>query len=766
MNYQELTIDFVGKSASGDGYNVKVESSLGYSAEQEIVIPEAAFDNAGTLEGLVRGETRKAEIDTDINVLEPEAYGEQLFEALFTGDVRRVYDKASGSVTDAQDSGLRIKLQFSLAENDDAKLAEIPWELMRDSAEMQYLSLNRRTPIVRYVNAQQRLNLEPLAGALRVLVVMASPRGEAQLDLAAEKARIQEGWAADQDVEVTFLEHATRQALQEIIPGYHVMHFMGHGVHSDGGGGAIVLEDEDGNADPLDADRLGQWVKGESLRLVVLNACETAKSSEGKPFASVAPRLVMAGIPAVIAMQFPISDDAAIDFSKMFYKRLVMGDPVDEATARGRGAISAGHGGEMEWGTPVLFMRAPNGQLFSNNHSQEVMQSTISGVTPVSLPEPEQTVSGGVGPVGSTAAPASTAATTRKKKSPVGLIAGGVVLALLVAVVVWIMTFEEASFEFAGADADVVTSVNTDARLMLVPTNESFSASEFRNYQVEVDGDYSLTFYETESLIDGWRITVSSPIEGRFEVKARVISEFDLSGLDEQAAQSLREKTPWIRTTVQFGVLGEVLDALGALQQQVADPSVSTEALYTDIYDFPYVDQLGSYRDDYENLLQSMGALYQAKIEADAAFDNRMVLVDNKIQRYADWLAQLESVRGIAAEQGGEGAEQLARLQQLQSVPRLNSIALCHNSDNFCAGETIFSGRGIYPAIKFPPAFRNSTLVFESYQGESLAATFDFQITNNGSQIRYFPNPGTGDFMVAVFNEADDMIWAQDITVR
>lgn len=759
MNYQELTIDFIGRTADGKGYNVKVDSSLGYSAEEEIVIPATAFDSAPGLEGLVRGEVRKAEIDGDITVLEPEAYGEQLFEALFTGDVRRVYDKASGSVTDAQDSGLRIKLQFSLIESDDAKLAEIPWELMRDSAEMQYLSLNRRTPIVRYVNAQQRLNLEPLHGPLRVLVVMASPKGEAQLDLDAEKARIEEGWAADPDVEVTFLENATRRSLQETIPGYHVMHFMGHGVHSEGGGGSIVLEDEEGNADPLNADRLGQWVKGESLRLVVLNACETAKSSEGKPFASVAPRLVMAGIPAVIAMQFPISDDAAIDFSKMFYKRLVLGDPVDEATARGRGAISAGDGGDMEWGTPVLFMRAPNGQLFSHDHSQQVTQSTISGVTPVSLPTPEQTVSG----VNAAAIPTPAAVPVVKKSPPFGLIAGGVVLALVAAVVVWVASLTDAAFAFE--EGDVVASIGSTAQLMLVPTDESFSPSDFRNYVVDVDGDYSLQFDPIESMTSGWRISAYSSLDGLYEVKARVIPAYELDGLGEQAAADVRNQFPWISKTVEIVIPPEALEVLGRLQQQVGDPSVSTEGLYTDLYDYGYSTQLGSRAGEYQDLLMSMSGLYGSKTNADDTYGNRTMLADNKRSADLEYLSKLVQVRGFPASNTGEGAQQLARVDRIQSLPRLESVALC-GSAGFCSGETTFTRSGIYPAIKFPSEFRNQTLTFEVYSGSERIAAHDFLIENNGQQYGYFNSPGRGDYLVRLFNATDDMLWEQKITVR
>ncbi len=755
MNYQELTIDFVGKTADGEGYNVKVDSSLGYSAEQEIIIPEGAFDNASQLDGMVRGETRKAQIDGDITMLEPDAYGEQLFEALFTGDVRRVYDKSSGSVTDSEGSGLRIKLQFSLADG-DAKLAEIPWELMRDAAEMQYLSLNRRTPIVRYVNAQQRLNLEPLHGPLRVLVVMASPSSEAQLDLDREKALIEKSWAADPNVEVTFLQHATKRQLQETIPGYHVMHYMGHGVHSDGGGGSIVLEDDDGNADLLDADRLGQWVKGESLRLVVLNACETAKSSEGKPFASVAPRLVMAGVPAVIAMQFPISDDAAIDFSTMFYNRLVLGDPVDEATARGRGAISAGAGGDMEWGTPVLFMRAPNGQLFSNNTSGEMLQSTVSGVTPVSVPPPDLTVSGvsGVSPV--QAAPP-------KKGTPYGLIAGGVVLALVAAVLIWIITLPEHSFEFA--QKDVVTSINQPAQLMLTPMDESFSASDFRDYVVDVEGDYALQFDPIESMTDGWRISPYASVEGRYEVKARVVSTFELDGLSEAEQLDVRNKTPWIRTTVQVEIRAEALEVLNGLQQQLSDRSVLTEDLYRDIYDYGYADQLGSKAGDYQDLLMSMSGLYEAKTNADDAAANRLLSIDYKAQAYSSYLDKLAAVRGLEASESGEGSLQRSRLQRLQTMPRLESVALC-TSGNFCSGQSTFTRSGIYPAIVFPPAYRGQTLTFEIYSDADRVASHDFVIENNSQQYGYFRSPGRGNYQVVLFNSSDDMLWQQAITIQ
>jgi CHAT domain-containing protein len=68
-----------------------------------------------------------------------------------------------------------------------------------------------------------------------------------------------------------------------------------------------------------------------SLRLVVLNACEGARISPEDPFSGVAQTLVRESIPAVIAMQFEITDDAAVAFAEDFYRATAQGYPVDAA---------------------------------------------------------------------------------------------------------------------------------------------------------------------------------------------------------------------------------------------------------------------------------------------------------------------------------------------------------------------------------------------------------------------------------------------------
>jgi hypothetical protein len=73
---------------------------------------------------------------------------------------------------------------------------------------------------------------------------------------------------------------------------------------------------------------------------------------------------VRQGIPAVIAMQFEISDPAALVFSKSFYQAIADGLPIDMAMVEARVAMFA-EGHEVEWATPVLYLRLSDGRIFT-----------------------------------------------------------------------------------------------------------------------------------------------------------------------------------------------------------------------------------------------------------------------------------------------------------------------------------------------------------------------------------------------------------------
>ncbi len=81
---------------------------------------------------------------------------------------------------------------------------------------------------------------------------------------------------------------------------------------SSDGRGLLGLNEPDGGADWLDGGALARLVVNyRSIRLAVLNACDSGQTDDGRAFVGLAPQLVAAGIPAVVAMQFPITDKAA-----------------------------------------------------------------------------------------------------------------------------------------------------------------------------------------------------------------------------------------------------------------------------------------------------------------------------------------------------------------------------------------------------------------------------------------------------------------------
>jgi hypothetical protein len=146
---------------------------------------------------------------------------------------------------------------------------------------------------------------------------------------------------------------------------YHIFHFIGHSDYdAQKEDGVLLLEDEQGKSRTVSGQYLGMLLHDEkTLRLAFLNSCEGGRTARNNPFAGVCQSLLQQGVPAVIAMQFAISDKAAISLVREFYTALAEGSPVDAALAEARKGIFADNN-DVEWATPVLYMRAMDGQLF------------------------------------------------------------------------------------------------------------------------------------------------------------------------------------------------------------------------------------------------------------------------------------------------------------------------------------------------------------------------------------------------------------------
>ncbi|HEX6780007.1 MAG TPA: CHAT domain-containing protein [Ktedonobacterales bacterium] len=303
-------------------------------------------------------------------VLLPEAqtvqtFGQRLFEALFTGEVLGLYD-VNRSEAARQGLGVRLRLRILAPE-----LAALPWEYLYDARLGSYICLSRNTPLVRYLEVAQAIQPLKVKPPLRILGVIASPGDQDQLDIERERRRMQEalsGLEQEGLVKLTWLEGQTWRDLQRAMRGgpWHIFHFIGHGgFNPRADEGVLALANEQGGTHLLSATQVGILLADHpSLRLALLNACEGARGGERDLFSSTSATLARRGIPAVLAMQYEITDRAAIEFTRAFYETLAGGMPVDEAVSEARKAIELGIANTLEWGTPVLYLRATDGILF------------------------------------------------------------------------------------------------------------------------------------------------------------------------------------------------------------------------------------------------------------------------------------------------------------------------------------------------------------------------------------------------------------------
>jgi hypothetical protein len=310
-------------------------------------------------------------------------FGSRLFDSVFQGDVR-VALATSLSETDSDDLGLRLRLRL----NECPELADLAWEYLYDSSTRRFLALSEWTPVVRYLDLPGRVRPLAVNGPLRVLGMVSSPTDYPQLSVNDEWSKLEtalSGLVASGRVELTLVPDGTLASLNRALrrEDFHVFHYIGHGGFlPDGRDGVLILEDGERRGLEVSGLDLGVSLHDHrTLRLAVLNSCEGARAGVTDPYSGTAQTLVQQGIPAVVAMQFEISDEAAITFSHVLYEAIADGYPLDASMAEARKAVR-NQPNATEWGTPVLYLRAPDGRIFDMSQAVLAPPADRSGAKP------------------------------------------------------------------------------------------------------------------------------------------------------------------------------------------------------------------------------------------------------------------------------------------------------------------------------------------------------------------------------------------------
>ncbi|PKN93625.1 MAG: hypothetical protein CVU44_09770 [Chloroflexi bacterium HGW-Chloroflexi-6] len=338
-----------------------------YSVQFRFSLPKSEADTGLGQDKPVWVELNPADDVFDPAMPDPQAYAAALTEALFKDPALRTAFGQARASAQSQNLPLRLRLWISASA---LELHKLRWELLRDPQDNSPLSTNENIYFSRYFSS---LDWRPVhlrqRGSLRALVAVANPSDLANyklapVDSAGELERARAGLA---DIGLTELPTAGKPAsADEIISalraeGSDILYLVCHGVMINGRG-MLYLEGTDGKREAVSADDFALRIKElqKPPRLALLVSCQSAGNGTGDALTALGPRLVEAGIPAVIAMQANLQMDTAAQFLPVFFRELQKDGQIDRALAVARGMVRK----QPDFWAPVLFMRLKSGHLW------------------------------------------------------------------------------------------------------------------------------------------------------------------------------------------------------------------------------------------------------------------------------------------------------------------------------------------------------------------------------------------------------------------
>lgn len=292
-------------------------------------------------------------------------FGNGLFQFLFPPALLGVYQHL--------DKNAYVRLHVL---TNHGPVKDIPWEYLQEPNRPPGPNANR--PVVRVVptvgfEATQFLNAKRKKNQpLRALFVVAEPKDLDPVSWHIIYESFKE--TLGNKFEVDLLESATRGRLaKKLQRNYQLLHFSGHGSVMEGIG-QVILENEEGKAEPVSAQEIAIILANRGLRLVVLAACDTGTAQYDDDFSVVAATLVQANIPAVVATQASVPNQTAAAFAQEFYECLIHGrdgkraGDVDYAVEMARTRLHfiphVKGTAALEWGIPTVYRQLRSARVF------------------------------------------------------------------------------------------------------------------------------------------------------------------------------------------------------------------------------------------------------------------------------------------------------------------------------------------------------------------------------------------------------------------
>lgn len=288
--------------------------------------------------------------------------GQELYDALFQGTIRDSWLMAQ-AIAQHYRSVLRLRIGLR-----GATLPRLPWEVMHywncPLAATTDITFSRYQILSR-ASISPRNSSQTPALPLRILMVIAAPGDQESLELRREaehlRSELQERTETPL-LDLTILEQPGREELTYALEhgNYHIFHFSGHSNLGANGGNLFLVNNQNGLTETLSGNDLAGLLSNNGVQLVVFNSCRgvyTAASEVTTTTGNLTQSIVNRGVPAVLAMSERIPDNVALTLTRLFYRNLNQGYPIDLSLSRARqGLISTYGSHQLYWALPVLYL--------------------------------------------------------------------------------------------------------------------------------------------------------------------------------------------------------------------------------------------------------------------------------------------------------------------------------------------------------------------------------------------------------------------------
>lgn len=317
--------------------------------------------------------------------------GQQLYHGLFQGTL---HDSWTCAQAIAQNRQELLQLRLGLK---GKRLSSLPWEVLH--AADRPIATGTDVVFSRYqpgMNSIPQTQVRKPNQPLKILIAIAAPTDQDTLQLKREVLHLQEELRRENrrsngnfvepptpDIQLTILEQPDREQLTQALEQgeYQVFHYAGHSNLGVSGGELYLVSRRTGLTETLNGDDLAGLLVNNGVQMVVLNSCRgaygnTPNVSDDPAHLNLAEYAVKRGIPGVLAMAERIPDDVALTLTRLLYRNLNQGYPIDLSLSRARQGLISSYGShQLYWALPILYLhRQFSGYLTTTPTNNSILE--------------------------------------------------------------------------------------------------------------------------------------------------------------------------------------------------------------------------------------------------------------------------------------------------------------------------------------------------------------------------------------------------------